>query len=107
MSHHGLPEQVEKLRGQVESLKTNLDQTLQSFEDLNRKTTDLAQEARQVVGLLGEERPAAGAPWGLFLTLALGAGIVWLISPETITSVRDFLTAQYRSVVGSIERPAS
>ena len=106
MAHRPLSQQVEHLRDQVDSLKTSLDQTMQSFEDLSATTSDLAQEARQLVDVLGEGR-APGVPWGLFLTLAAGAGIVWLISPETLTSISDFLAAQYRSVTGFPRRPSS
>ena len=103
MSHRGLSTQIEQIRAQVENLKNSLDQTVQSLEDVSSRTTDLAQEARQMVDVLGETRAGGKFPWGLFLTLALGAGAVWLISPETITSVRDFLTAQVQRTVGGME----
>jgi len=102
VSHRGLSQQVEHLRDQIEKLKSSLDLTMQSIEDVSAKTSELAQEARQVADALGEGRPT-GPPWGLFLTLVVAAGIVWLISPETLTSIGDFLKAQYRSVTGSAE----
>ncbi len=103
MGHRGLSQQVEHVRDQIDKLKSSLDQTMQSIEDLSSKTSDLAHEARQVADVLGEERPS-GVPWGLLLTLALGAGIVYLISPDVITSIRDFITAQYQSIAGPTER---
>ncbi len=106
MGHRGLSQQVEQLREQIDRLKSSLDQTMQSIEDVSSKTSELAQEARQVVDVLGEGRPT-GAPWGLLLTLAAGAGIVWLISPETITSIGDFLKSQLQGVTGSPQRPTS
>lgn len=97
MSRHGLSEQVEHLRKQVDALKTSLDHTVQSFEDITARTENLGQEARDIVGILGEGGESS-VPWGLFLTLALGAGIVWLVSPETFHGLIDFFKAQSRAL---------
>jgi len=105
MAQRGLPSQVEQLRDQVNSLKANLDTTLQMFEDLNGKMTDLAQEARQVATVLGKRPSGGGVPWGLFLTLALGAGAVWLISPGTFDTLRNFFQSQAQAVTGGTQQP--
>jgi len=100
MSRHGLPEQVERLREQVDALKASLDQTLQSLEYLTARTDDLGRSAREIVSVVGEERPSP-IPWGLVLTLGLGVGIVWLVSPDTLSVMSDFFRAQFRHAVGS------
>jgi len=107
MAQAGLQRQVAHLRDQVDRLKNSLDQTLQSFENLSEQTGSLARDARELSNALGEGQPAGGVPWGLFLTLGLGAGIVWLISPETRASLRDFLTARYQNITGPTQHPLS
>ena len=101
MGHRGMQEQLEQLPDEVDRLKSNLDQTLQTFEDLSAKTSDLAHEAREVVSVFGEESGGPSAAWGMIFLLAISAGAIWLISPETFRSIRDFLTAQYESVTGT------
>ena len=93
MSRHGLSEQVARLREQVDTLKMSLDQTLQSLDYLTARSDDLSRSAREIVAVVGEERPAP-IPWGLILTLGLGAEIVWLVSPDTFSVLSDFFKAQ-------------
>lgn len=105
MGQKNLPQQIEHLRNQVDQLKQSLDQTLATFEDLTGKTSTLANEARQMVNVLGEESQPSGNLWGLLVVLALGAGAVWLISPDTFAAIKDFVTSQTNAMSG--QRPTN
>lgn len=100
MSRHGLSEQVERLREQVDTLKMSLDQILQSLDYLTARSDDLGRSAREIIAVVGEERPAP-VPWGLILTLGLGTGIVWLVSPDSFSILSDFFRAQIHRAAGT------
>ncbi|HUX87754.1 MAG TPA: hypothetical protein VMW65_12190 [Chloroflexota bacterium] len=100
MGQRNLPQQIERLHNQVDQLKQSLDQTLATFEDLTGKTSTLANEARQMVDVLGEEPQPSGGLWGLLVVVALGAGAIWLISPDTFNAIKDYFTSQTNAVSG-------
>jgi len=103
VGHRNLPEQIEHLRNEVDQLKQSLDQTLGTFEDLASKASSLVNEARQIADVLGEEPSPSGSFWGLLVILALGAGAVWLISPDTFAALGDFFKSQFRSFTASTQ----
>lgn len=107
MAQRSLPAETEQLRQQASRLKADLDETLKLIEDVSGQLTNLAQEARQVASVLGPMPAGSRFSWGLLLTLGLGAGIVWLISPGTFEMARKLVASQLQKVTGGSRSTAS